>query len=115
MQAARKKRSKVTKVDVAEFGQAETENLTIEIKGNLQRCFEDGHVSCSTICETDAPMHITEIWSGNWTAGMTKQPSTHDEQGYSAHETIPYCIDSSCTSHVSPVQYDFSDLTAIPH
>src|SRR6266481_2128809 len=28
---------------------------------------------------------------------------------------LPYCIDSGCTSHVSPVCSDFRDLTFIPH
>src|SRR5882672_3466117 len=38
-----------------------------------------------------------------------------EEACTAAYTQLPYCIDSGCTSHCSPIRSDFIDLMPIPH
>ena len=124
LQARRKRKSKGTaKANVADESKTTPEmaNITAE---HLIDCLQDGYESYACIYAGEKVESAAEVWSGMWneqttTLSHTKGPEivkTGEEQACAATSTpCPYCIDSGCTSHCSPVCSDFTHLEPIPH
>jgi hypothetical protein len=62
-------------------------------------------------------------WSGSWTSKTTRSPTssydippmTKEECTNAAYNDLPFCNNSGCTSHCSPVHVDFIELKSIKH
>ena len=93
-------------------GSGEAANVSVELDTPLGSHFQDGYKSYSSICVHEDDASLSKKWSGNWdelttTLGLTnslKSPELSGEQVCTSMCTQPpYCIDSGCTSHCSPV------------
>ena len=87
-------------------------------------CLEDGYESYACIYAGENVESAAEVWSGVWNEQTTtlthmkglEIPKTGDEQACAATSAPhPYCIDSGCTSHCSPICSDFTDFQPILH
>ena len=97
------------------------ENFTTE---HLIDCLEDGYELYACIYAGENVKSATEHWSGIWNKQTMTLPGAKgleilkagDEQACAATSApCPYCIDSGCTRHFSPMRSDFMDLQPIPH
>src|SRR5882724_7167779 len=108
------KMGKSANTNVAEEakGSTETENVSIELDKPLGNRFQDGYESYTSIYADEDDANLSEKWSGNWdkltttlepnTSHKSLEPS-EEEVCTTVYTQLPYCIDSGCTSHCSPV------------
>jgi len=93
-------------------GSGEAANVSVELDTPLGSCFQDGYESYPSIYVDEGDVSLSEKWSGNLdelttTLGLTNSLKSPKQSGEQVCTTMyaqpPYCIDSGCTSHCSPV------------
>ena len=93
-------------------GSDETEKISVELDTPLGSHFQDGYKLYPSMYADENDASISEKWSGNWdelttTLGPTNSLKTTEPSGEQVCATMcaqpPYCINSSCMKHCSPV------------
>src|SRR5882672_10558620 len=125
-QARKAKAENLVKANAAEEEKTPTEsaNAAMMLERPLVDYFQDRYESYACIYAGESGDYPAESWSGVWdektvTMGCTDKSQISKPGGEevctAAYTQPPYCIDSGCTSHCSPVRSYFIDLTPIPH
>jgi len=93
-------------------GSTETANVSVKLDKPLGDHFQDGYESYPSICVDEDDVNLSKKWSGNWeeltttlelnTSCKSLKPS-EEEVCATVYTQLPYCINSGCTSHCSPV------------
>jgi transposase InsO family protein len=96
-----RKKKKAEKSNVAtdsSGSESDTANLAIDLESSLAAIsrLNDGYYSCAAIEEA-----------------LDSSSAPPDDKAHPVTELMPWCADSGCTTHVSPVRSDFTDLVPI--